>query len=178
MRSRSLMQALLIVLAMVVCVPRVVPQAEAGSHQRPRIGLALSGGGARGAAHVGVLRVLEEMQIPVDYIAGTSMGSVVGGLYASGMSVDGIEEALAEIPWKDIFSDRQPREDRRYRRKQDDYVYLVKHKSMTVARLISRRRSFRGRSSTWRCAGICCRRQTSRTSTGWVSPIARWRPTS
>jgi NTE family protein len=128
MRSRSLMQALLIVLAMVVCVPRVVPQAEAGSHQRPRIGLALSGGGARGAAHVGVLRVLEEMQIPVDYIAGTSMGSVVGGLYASGMSVDGIEEALAEIPWKDIFSDRQPREDRRYRRKQDDYVYLVKHK--------------------------------------------------
>ena len=58
--------------------------------ERPKIGLALSGGGARGAAHVGVFKLLEELQIPVDYIAGTSMGAVVGGLYASGMSSDEI----------------------------------------------------------------------------------------
>ena len=60
---------------------------------RPKIGLALSGGGARGAAHIGVLRVLEELHVPVDYIAGTSMGAIVGGLYATGMSPDDIQNA-------------------------------------------------------------------------------------
>ena len=58
---------------------------------RPRIGLVLGGGGARGSAHVGVLKVLEEMRIPIDYITGTSMGSIVGGLYASGFTPDEIE---------------------------------------------------------------------------------------
>ncbi len=52
------------------------------------IGLVLGGGGARGIAHVGVIRVLEELRIPIDYVAGTSMGSIVGGLYATGMTVD------------------------------------------------------------------------------------------
>ncbi|MEJ2309276.1 MAG: patatin-like phospholipase family protein [Gammaproteobacteria bacterium] len=97
-------------------------------HQRPSIGLALSGGGARGSAHLGVLRLLEEMNIPVDYIAGTSMGSIIGGLYASGMSVDEIEQALTDIHWEDIFSDLQPREERRFRRKMDDYLYLVRYR--------------------------------------------------
>ncbi len=60
--------------------------AGAAEQARPRVGLVLSGGGARGAAHVGVLKVLDEMRVPVDAIAGTSMGAVVGGLYASGMS--------------------------------------------------------------------------------------------
>ncbi|MBU3737172.1 MAG: serine protease, partial [Methylobacterium sp.] len=60
-------------------------QPDAGV-KRPKIGLVLAGGGAKGAAHVGVLKVLEEMHIPVDYVAGTSMGSIVGGLYASGLS--------------------------------------------------------------------------------------------
>ncbi|MEN8174347.1 MAG: patatin-like phospholipase family protein [Pseudomonadota bacterium] len=105
-----------------------VVTAGEGTGQRPKIGLALSGGGARGAAHVGALRVLEEMRIPIDFIAGTSMGSIVGGLYASGMSVEEIEQALAEIPWSEIFSDRPPRERRRFRRKQDDYTFLVRHR--------------------------------------------------
>src|SRR5262245_11864827 len=60
--------------------------AGAAEPARPRIGLVLSGGGARGAAHVGVLKTLEELHVPIDAIAGTSMGAVVGGLYASGMS--------------------------------------------------------------------------------------------
>ena len=64
---------------------------------RPKIGLVLSGGGARGAAHIGVIRKLEELQIPIDYIAGTSMGAIVGGLYASGLSVDEIEKVLTSI---------------------------------------------------------------------------------
>jgi NTE family protein len=96
--------------------------------ERPKIGLALSGGGARGAAHVGVLRVLEELRVPIDYIAGTSMGSIVGGLYASGMSVDEIEQALVDIEWDEVFKDRRPREKRRFRRKLDDYTFLIDYK--------------------------------------------------
>lgn len=58
----------------------------APEQNRPRIGLVLSGGGARGAAHIGVLKVLEELRIPVDVITGTSMGAIVGGFYAAGSS--------------------------------------------------------------------------------------------
>jgi NTE family protein len=93
---------------------------------RPKIGLALSGGGARGAAHVGVLRVLEEQHIPVDYIAGTSMGAVIGGLYAAGVSVDVLEHMLTELDWTDQSNDRIKREDRSYRRKRDYDLYLVR----------------------------------------------------
>jgi len=95
---------------------------------RPKIGLVLSGGGARGAAHIGVIEVLEEMYVPIDYIVGTSMGSIVGGLYASGMSTAQITEALITIDWEDAFNDNIPREDRSFRRKRDDDLYLVKHK--------------------------------------------------
>jgi NTE family protein len=93
---------------------------------RPKIGLALSGGGARGAAHVGVLRVLEEQHVPIDYIAGTSMGAVIGGLYAAGVSVDVLEHMLSEVDWTDQSNDRIQREDRSFRRKRDDDLYLVR----------------------------------------------------
>src|SRR5215510_5516568 len=76
---------------------------------RPRIGLVLSGGGARGAAHVGVLKALEEMHIPIDAVAGTSMGAVVGGLYASGMPAADIEKLISSVNWQDAFQDRPPR---------------------------------------------------------------------
>jgi len=92
---------------------------------RPKIGLALGGGGARGAAHVGVLRVLEEMHVPVDYVAGTSMGAVVGGLYASGMSPDEIESALTQIDWNDTLTDRTQYKDLPFRRKEDENRYLT-----------------------------------------------------
>ncbi len=91
---------------------------------RPRIGVVLSGGGARGAAHVGVLEVLEEMQIPVDYVAGTSMGAVVGGLYASGVGVTDLTRLLTDLPWDTMFSDRTRRRDMSFRRKQDDRDYV------------------------------------------------------
>ncbi len=97
-----------------------VPGAE-----RPRIGLVLSGGGARGAAHIGVIRALEEMKIPIDAVAGTSMGAVVGGLYAAGLSGDEIEEVFRTLDWKDLFQDRAPRKDLVYRRKQDDRSFLA-----------------------------------------------------
>ena len=96
-----------------------------GSH-RPRIGLVLSGGGARGAAHIGVLKVLDDLHIPVDAIAGTSMGAVVGGLYASGLNAREIEAIMTSLNWQDAFRDRPPREDLTFRRKQEDENFLVK----------------------------------------------------
>jgi NTE family protein len=99
-----------------------------GTAERPKIGLALSGGGARGIAHVGVLKVLEEHRIPVDYIAGTSMGAIVGGLYASGMSAKEIETAIHQVDWMDAFIDKTRRQDRSFRRKRDDDLYLIKNR--------------------------------------------------
>jgi len=96
------------------------------SSERPRIGLVLSGGGARGAAHIGVLRALEQMQVPVDAVAGTSMGAVVGGLYAAGLTGEEIERVFQELDWQDMIRDRAPRRDLAYRRKQDDRNILAR----------------------------------------------------
>ena len=93
---------------------------------RPRIGLVLSGGGARGLAHVGVLQALEELRIPVHAIAGTSMGAVVGGLYASGMTANEIDELMRGIDWSVAFRDRPARNTLNFRRKQDDREFLVR----------------------------------------------------
>jgi NTE family protein len=89
------------------------------------VGLVLGGGGARGAAHIGVLKVLERERVPICRIAGTSMGSVVGGLYASGYSPEEIEAILASIDWKDVLNDDPPREDFPMRRKNDTLRYLM-----------------------------------------------------
>ncbi len=88
---------------------------------RPKVGLALGGGGARGVAHIGVLQALEELNIPVDYIAGTSMGAVVGGLYASGMSPGEIEEHFREADWRYLLSNASPRESETFRGKQREF---------------------------------------------------------
>ncbi len=98
---------------------------ELDEDARPTIGLVLSGGGARGAAHVGVIKVLEDLRIPVDYIAGTSMGAVVGGLYATGMSADELSEAVVTGEGTNLLLDRPPRERRSFRRKSDDVGFLV-----------------------------------------------------
>jgi NTE family protein len=92
---------------------------------RPRIGLVLSGGGARGAAHIGVLEVLDELHVPVDAIAGTSMGAVIGGLYASGMSGREIDALLSSVDWQDAFRDRPLRRDLVFRRKEEELDYPI-----------------------------------------------------
>jgi NTE family protein len=97
-----------------------------GPKRRPRIGIAFAGGGARGGAHVGVLKVLEELRIPVDYVAGTSIGSIVGALYATGMSPVEMEKVLVATDWDDALRDDQARRDRPYRQKEDDSLYLVR----------------------------------------------------
>jgi NTE family protein len=93
---------------------------------RPRICLVLSGGGARGMAHIGVLKILEELKIPIDCIAGTSMGAIVGGLYASGMTAVQIDAAMRSLDWQEAFHDAPPRQDLAFRRKQDDRNFLVR----------------------------------------------------
>lgn len=93
--------------------------------QRPKVGLVLSGGGAKGLAHVGVLRVLEEIKVPVDYIAGTSAGSAVAAMYALGMPVDEIEHRFIEMNWLASFQDTPGREYLPVRRKQQDWRFPV-----------------------------------------------------
>ncbi|MEA3139704.1 MAG: hypothetical protein QOK23_1873 [Gammaproteobacteria bacterium] len=93
---------------------------------RPRICLVLSGGGARGMAHIGVLKILEELKVPIDCIAGTSMGAVVGGLYGSGMTAAQIEATMRSVDWQEAFRDAPPRRDLAFRRKQDDRNFLVR----------------------------------------------------
>ncbi len=92
---------------------------------RPKIGVALGGGGARGAAHIGVLQVLKEMNVPIDYVVGTSMGSIVGALYAVGIQPEEIETIVVGVDWDDLFSDRPERTQRIYRRKQDDSAAFI-----------------------------------------------------
>ena len=92
---------------------------------RPRVGIALGGGGARGIAHISVLRKLEELHVPIDCIAGTSMGALVGALYASGMSVDEIEKTVLTLDWPSLFNDSLERPERTYRRKRDDELVVA-----------------------------------------------------
>lgn len=101
------------------------PAPTPGSSDRPRVGLVLGGGGARGASHIGVIQVLEELQIPVDFVVGTSMGSIVGGLYAAGYSPDEMAAVVAEADWSSIMSDQPPRDQLWYRRRQDERRFQV-----------------------------------------------------
>ena len=101
--------------------PAEVP---AAAPARPRVGLVLSGGGARGFAHIGVLRVLRELRVPVDIVTGTSMGGIVGGLYAAGYSADELDAVVRDTDWDAIFNSRAPRRELDWRRKEDDYKNL------------------------------------------------------
>jgi NTE family protein len=86
---------------------------------RPKIGVALEGGGAKGLAHIGVLRWFEEHKIPVDYLAGTSMGGLIGGLYATGQSPADLERIVNTIDWDQVLAGQLPYRDLSFRRKQD-----------------------------------------------------------
>lgn len=96
------------------------------SKHRPKVGLALSGGGAKGLAHIGVLKVLEEAGIKVDYIAGTSMGSIVGGLYAIGYTPEQLKKITNEMDWEEVLSDITPRKSISIDEKDKEYKYITK----------------------------------------------------
>jgi len=99
------------------------PDAAESAGGRPFTVLVLSGGGARGLAHVGVLKVLEKINVPVDMVIGTSMGAIVGGLYAAGLSPDEIEKKIMEVDWDDIFSDSPHSLEQSYRLRRDSAEY-------------------------------------------------------
>ena len=92
---------------------------------RPRVGLVLSGGGAKGAAHIGVLKYIEEAGIPIDYIAGTSMGSIVGGMYALGYSSDEILDIISDVDWDRLISDQVDREKISYNSKYESRTQAI-----------------------------------------------------
>ncbi|MBP6381409.1 MAG: patatin-like phospholipase family protein [Pseudomonadales bacterium] len=94
----------------------------------PRVGLVLAGGGARGLAHIGVIKYLEEHGIRVHAIAGTSMGAIVGGMYASGLDASAMEEIATTLDWKYALDDTTPRDQLSFRRKQEDLDFLVRAK--------------------------------------------------
>jgi NTE family protein len=100
-----------------------LPAADGTARPRPRVGLVLGGGGAKGAAHVGVLRVLDELRIPVDCIIGTSMGALVGATYSSGLSAEEVETAVRAISWRDTIARRGLREQVPMRRKLAGNIY-------------------------------------------------------
>ena len=128
MNIRNVAVSLIACLSTVVCCgtqaqsapPAPGSETTATQPPRPKIGLVLSGGGARGAAHIGVIKVLEELRVPVDVIAGTSMGSIIGAAYATGMTVPQMEKVIKNITTESLFTDRPPRQDQSMRRKEDD----------------------------------------------------------
>jgi NTE family protein len=99
--------------------------AAPSTNSRPKVGLVLGGGGARGAAHIGVLKELERLRVPIHAIAGTSMGAIVGGLYASGMTAEELEQLVGSLDWADAFKDRTNRQSKSFRRKQDDTAFPI-----------------------------------------------------
>ena len=130
-----------VLLLALLAPPAWAQQADTSARAReplPRLGLVLSGGGARGLAHVGVLKVLERERIPVDVITGTSMGAIIGGLYASGMSAEELERALLKISWDRIFASRVDRQDLSQRRKEEDFEPLIEINRMMMQGLSAR----------------------------------------
>ena len=118
---RALLAALWLLSATAANAQTPAPTAPPPAAQKPKVALVLSGGGARGLTHVGVLKVLEEMKVPVDMIVGTSMGAIIGGLYAAGMGADDLERELLKVDWGDVFERRVPRQLLSQRRKEEDF---------------------------------------------------------
>jgi len=100
-------------------------KAQPWSAKRPKVGLVLSGGGAKGLAHIGVLKVLEEAGIPIDYIGGTSMGSIVGGLYAIGYSAKQLDSLVRNANWEELLSDKISRKNLTMVEKDEDIKYIL-----------------------------------------------------
>ncbi|WP_378081167.1 patatin-like phospholipase family protein [Aeromonas bestiarum] len=111
-----------LLLVLLACLPFMA----AAQSDRPRIALVLSGGGAKGAAHIGILKVLEEKRIPVDIIVGTSMGSYVAGMYAMGLSAEEVERTTLAIDWNKGYQDKVGRDELSLRKKQQSEKYQLR----------------------------------------------------
>ena len=98
---------------------------EIAGNGRPKVGLVLAGGGAKGAAHIGAIKYIEELGIPIDYVAGTSMGSIIGGLYALGYSPDEMNEIIKSVDWSYLMGNSVPRINSSLKTKDRNDSYLI-----------------------------------------------------
>ncbi|HSN17476.1 MAG TPA: patatin-like phospholipase family protein [Gammaproteobacteria bacterium] len=126
MRSLLISAFLLLQLAVTTAAQARPEEAPATSTHRPKICLVLSGGGARGAAHVGVIEAMEKLHIPIDCIAGTSMGAIVGGLYAAGMPAQDLAAQMDRPALQADMANSPPRSRLSYRDKEDELKYLLR----------------------------------------------------
>ena len=108
------------VLSLSIGALSAAPVSVGESGLRPKVGLVLSGGGARGFAHIGALKALEELCIPFDVITATSMGAMVGGAYAAGYSADDIRKITLDVDWTKMFAPRPDRKKLNWQAKEDD----------------------------------------------------------
>src|SRR5438270_11583869 len=111
-RSRGLLALVLMSLASTLSISQDVENTKT----RPKVGLVLEGGGALGLAHIGVLQWLEEHRVPVSYVVGTSMGGLVGGIYATGHSASEVKDLVETINWDQVLQGQTPYEDLSFRR--------------------------------------------------------------
>ena len=119
LRKSKLHFVTLTVVLIVLSISTLGQNPDNDNKNRPKIGLVLSGGGARGFAHIGVIRVLEENHIPVDYISGASMGALVGALYATGRTPAEMEELINKLDWNELLRGKPAFDNLSYRRKED-----------------------------------------------------------
>ena len=119
--------SIITLLILLLCIPEksFSQDKKQDSIKRPKIGLVLSGGGAKGFAHIGVLKVLEEAGIKIDYIGGTSMGSIIGGLYASGYNASQIDSIFKRTNFDELINDYIPRSSKNFYGKKNDELYAL-----------------------------------------------------
>ena len=110
-----------------VCLNAAVPS-DSLRRERPKVGVVLSGGGAKGSAHIGALKVLEEVGIPVDFVAGTSMGSVIGGMYCLGYTPEELDSLIRSIDWSVYMSNSVTREQLSFQDKERRGKYLLTYR--------------------------------------------------
>ena len=126
LRSRAILKVLLLLSLLVGIGGEAVAQGTEPAQKTPKIALVLSGGGALGLAHVGVIQELERMNLRPDFVVGTSMGSIVGGLYASGLDGPALERVVNEMNWGEIFNPTPERRNLTYHQKTQDADFPVK----------------------------------------------------
>lgn len=119
------MKKLLLLVSLLIFTQISLGQENDTQYKRPKVGLVLSGGGAKGLAHIGVLKVIDSLGIKVDYIAGTSMGAIVGGLYASGYNANQLETIFSNIDVDALLQDYTPREAKSFYEKRNDEIYAL-----------------------------------------------------
>ncbi len=126
LRGNAFLRLFLLLSLLMGIGSQAVAQGTEPAHKTPKIALVLSGGGALGLAHVGVIQELERMNLRPDFVVGTSMGSIVGGLYASGLDGAALERVVNEMNWAEIFNPTPERRNLTYRQKTQDADFPVK----------------------------------------------------